>query len=118
MDLLCSCIICCLEVVRFLRCCRVVGFLCHVGIIQSLLDYLAKIYVDREGGGWLWGSGSEGARHARARVGMTGQGDVEVEESRQKVNAGGFGPWLGMSPSSGCDFGSRVMVSSRLEVEA
>ena len=38
------------------------------------------------------GAGAEGARHARAREGLTGQGDFEVGESGRRVGEGGSGP--------------------------
>ena len=48
-----------------------------------------------------WGYGAEGSRHARAGVGMTGPYDVEAEEYGRKVEAGGAGPRVGVSPSGG-----------------
>ena len=64
-----------------------------------------------------WGAGSEGAGHARARVGMIGQGYVEAEEAGKKVRPGNAGPWVGVSPSDGWDVGVRVMMSTGLKAE-
>ena len=65
-----------------------------------------------------WGAGVEGVGHARAGLGLTRQGDVEVEEAGRKVRAGCAKPLVGIPPSDRCDVGARVMVSSRLELEA
>ena len=65
-----------------------------------------------------WGVSVEGGGHARAWVGITGQGGVESEEYGQKVSTGGATPWVGMFPSSGCDVLTRVVVYSGIKVEA
>ena len=50
-----------------------------------------------------WGAGDKGAVHARSRVGMTRQGDAEVEEVGQKVGVGDAIPWMGRYPYYRCD---------------
>ena len=62
-----------------------------------------------------WG---RGAGHARAGVGMTGKGDVEVEYSGRNFGAGGARPWVGIYPSTGDDIESTVVIYSGIEVEA
>ena len=65
-----------------------------------------------------WGDGAKGVGHARSRVGMTRQGDVDAEESGQKVGAVFSGPWVGIPPSIGRYVGARAMSSAGIEVEA
>ena len=61
-----------------------------------------------------WGSRVEGDRYARAGVSMNGQGDIEVEESGQKVGEEVAVPWLGIYPSIVCYAGVGVTSSDKI----
>ena len=65
-----------------------------------------------------WGGRSKGAGHASSGVDMIVLGVVEAGESVQRVEAGGDGPWEGISHSTGHNVGEEVTGCSGPEVEA